>query len=493
VAERSVEIELTLPGVEPPKEPRSSCDFLRPRYTKATVIVLARRASAGLENVRSIVVYGSSQLRPGPDRLQAIPAKGIHPEYLIVRRTVDAGLADKFIAEAIKGLAAPPSTAQPVRYRLEGWWEGLLPRGPLSGPPGPSASSSIWRRRRQPAIPGLLGTPVTMSTVASLVSRLPVLDEADWTLLDPRNDVSSFEALDELYPIPVWVHVTHRGSFMSAVVSDPQGWLPALGGGNLRVEGHRFGLRQSAFMMPIPKAGTYDIPLHDPAAETLLEAKGIALDMSGGWFVGVEAVVPPISGGDLSSVYELNRTAERWHGRARERLDVVFDPRRRGENPEPVARAALQHMLRSVAVPPKPASVDVMDPYDVPTAVLRAMAEVLPRGSTIRIIGGTGSFDADFPTVALSTGVSVSRYTPVPGISPHDRFLRIDGRLWSMGTSFNSVGHDFHAILEVRDPVTFGEIASVLDACLAASPTPPQVRSRSWCDIIRRWWRGAPS
>jgi hypothetical protein len=278
-------------------------------------MVLAMRAGQGLENVRTLVVYGSSRLGPGPDRTRTIRAEGSRTEYFITRRTVDRRVADTFIESALKGSATPPSTAEPVRYRLEAWWEGLLPRGTLSGTHGPSISSSIWRRRRQPSIPGFLGSQLTMSNVASLVSRLPVFDEADWGLLDPRNDVSSFESLDELYPVPVRVHITHRGSSLSAVVSDVDCWLPALGGGHLRVEGYRFGLRQSAVIMPIPKDGKYDIPLHDPGAETLLEAKGIALDVSGGWFVGVTAVVSPISGGDLSSVAELNRIAERWHDR----------------------------------------------------------------------------------------------------------------------------------------------------------------------------------
>ena len=484
-------IQIALQGVTPPKEPRSSCDSLRSRYSKATVLVLATRTSVGLENLRTIVVYGSTRLRPGPDRFRTIKAEGSRPEYFITRQTVDGCVADTFIQNAVKGSATPPSTTEPVRYRLEAWWEGLLPREALSGAHGPSISSSIWRRRRQPAIPGFLDSPLTMSTVDFLVSRLPVLDEADWALLDPRNDVSSFEALDELYPIPVRVEVTHRGSFLSAVVSDVDGWLPALGGGNLRVEGYRFGLRQSASIIPIPKAGCYDIPLYDPAAETLLEANGIALDVSGGWFVGVTAVVPPISAGDLSSVDELNRIAERWHKREGERLDKVFDPRSRETNWENAARTALQRLLRSVTSPLKPTSLDIMDPYDVPTATLRAMAEVLPRGSTIRIIGGNGGFDADFPAVALSTGVSVRRYTSLSGIRLHDRFLRVDNHLWSVGTSFNSVGHDFSAILEVRDPVTFGEIASVLDAFLAGNPS--QVRSRPWRDVIRRWWRRVSS
>ncbi len=452
-------------------------------------MVLALRGSHGLENVRTIIVYGSANLRPGPDRLKAIPAEGSRPEYLIMRRSVDANLADKFIQDAINGSVTPPSTAEPVRYRLEGWWEGLLPRGTLAGIHGPSISSSIWRRRRQPALPGLSGTSLTMSTVASLASRLPVLDEADWTLLDPRNDVSSFEALEEFYPVPVWVHVTHRGGFLSAIVSDPQGWLPALGGGNLRVEGYRFGLRQSAFMMAVPKAGTYNIPLHDPAAETLLEARGIALDVSGGSFIGVTSVVPPISGGNLSSVPELTRIAERWHDRQRERLDIVLDPRYRGTDPRQTAGAALERLLRSVIDPLRSTTVDIMDPYAVPTWLLRRLAGLLPRGSTIRIISGDGSYDVDFPSVERSGGVGVRRYAPPPGIPLHDRFLRIGGHLWSVGASFNHLGYPLSAVLEVRDPVIFGQISSAVDVCLANISNPTPARPQTWCDVIRDWWR----
>ena len=482
-------IQITVPGAAPPNEPRSACDFLRPRYTRASIMVLATRGSTGLENVRTIVVYGSDRLRPGRDRSRKIEAEGSHPEFFITRQTVDGQVADTYVKNAIEGSATPPSTAEPVQYRLEAWWEGLLSRGDLSGTRGPSISSSIWRRRCQPAIPRLFGSPLSMSTVASLVSRLPVLDEADWALLDPRSDVSSFESLDELYPVPVRVQVSHRGSFLSAVISDMQGWLPTLGGGNLRVEGYRFGLRQSAFTMSIPAAGKYDIPLHDPAAETLLEVKGIALDVSGGSFIGATAVVPPISGGDLSSVAELGRIAERWQDRIRERLDIVLDPRYRGTDPEQTARTALERLLRSVTVPLKSTSVDIMDPYAVPTTMLRTVADSLPRGSTIRIISFDESFDADFPAVALSTGVSVARYAPPPGIPLHDRFLRVGGHLWSVGTSFNHLGYVLSAILEVRDPVTLGEISSALEACLAGAPNPPPARARRWRESICNWWR----
>jgi hypothetical protein len=177
----------------------------------------------------------------------------------------------------------------------------------------------------------------------------------------------------------------------------------------------------------------------------------------------------------------------------RERFDIVLDPRHRGTDPEQTARAALERLLRSVTVPLRSTLVDIMDPYGVPTRMLRRVAELLPRGSSIRIISGDASFDADFPTVALSTGVSVARYTPPLEIPLHDRFLRVGNYLWSLGASLNHLGHDFSAILEVRDPVTVGEIASALDACLAGTPNQRSPRSRTWCEVIRDWWHRVSS
>jgi hypothetical protein len=176
-----------------------------------------------------------------------------------------------------------------------------------------------------------------------------------------------------------------------------------------------------------------------------------------------------------------------------ERLDIVLDPRRRGTDPDQTARAALERLLRSVTVPLRSTFVDIMDPYGVPTRMLRRLAELLPRGSMIRIISGDPSFDADFPAVGLSTGVSVARYTPPAEIPLHDRFLRVGDHLWSLGASLNHLGHDFSAILEVRDPVTVGEIASALDACLAGTPNQRCPRSLTWCEIIRDWWKWVSS
>lgn len=89
--------------------------------------------------------------------------------------------------------------------------------------------------------------------------------------------------------------------------------------------------------------------------------------------------------------------------------------------------------------------------------------------------------------------MSVARYAPPPEIPLHDRFLRVGEHLWSVGTSFNRLGHDLSVILEVRDPVTLGEISSALEACLAGTPNPPRARSKTWREAICDWWHPVSS
>jgi len=95
---------------------------------------------------------------------------------------------------------------------------------------------------------------------------------------------------------------------------------------------------------------------------------------------------------------------------------------------------------------------------------------MLPQGSRIRLVCGEGSDDANFAAVASETGVAIERYKPPVSIPQHDRFLRLRERLWSVGSSLNHLGYNFSAIIDVRDPVTFGEIASVMDACISGIP-----------------------
>jgi hypothetical protein len=463
-------IQITIPGLPPPQNARSACDVLRPRYTRSTVLVLAARNGTALENLRTIVVFGSSRLRPGPDRTVIVDAKGDQPECRLIRRTVDAAEAEAFSAQARGGTATPPTSAEVITYRLESWWEGLLPRNSLAGGRSPSSTLSVWRRRRQPTKPGMFGTELSKGTVRNLLSRVPALTEVDWELLNLRDDVAAFEALDEYYLIPVRIEARHRSSSIDVEVADPDGWLPAMNGGTLRTEGYRFGLRQTASTIQVQGAGHYVVPLNEPSTETVLEADGIALDVSGGWFIGAPQNVAPISGGILPDVLALSALADEWVRRDRERRDVVLDPRARGTDPAASGRDAMRQVLSGLVGGIAPVSVDLVDPFHVTAEVLRTIATTVPYGSTIRLVCGEANDDADFAAVRRDTGVAVERYRAPDRIPQHDRFLRIGGRLWSIGTSFNHLGHCFSAILEVRDPVTFGEIGAVIDACLTGPP-----------------------
>jgi hypothetical protein len=433
-------------------------------------VAFAANSDDGFVNLRTAIVYGSARLRPGPDRTQTVSANANAPEHLLIRRTVDASDADSFITAARTGVAQPPSSSYSIRYRLEAFWEGMLPRAGLTARGGPSQTVSTWRRRRQPQGPGLFGQTLVASSIARLMDRLPTLSEADWGLVDLRSQISALESLDELYPIPVKVRLRHQGDNLSAEIVDPDRWLPSVGGANLVVEGYRFGMRQSLAVIQAPEAGTYPIPMHDPAVEALLESQGIALDATGGWFVGATQSIPPISGGTLPDIAELTRLEETWSARSTQWSDAVLGPQARGADPTLTAQLALQRLIRS-AIGMNRVTVDVVDPYAVPTTWLRIIAESIPQQSTVRIICGEDRFDADLPALGAQTRTRFERHTNPASIPLHDRFLRLGNRMWAVGTSFNNLGSAFSSILEIRDPVTFTTIAGIIDACLQGSPS----------------------
>jgi len=146
-------MRITIPGLPPPEDARSACDTLRPRYSRAVILVLAAYNGNAYANLRTIVIYGTTRLRPGCDVSLTMPAEGPRQDCFLVRRTVNAADADAFISQAITGSAAPPTTANDIGYRLESWWEEFLPRNSLDLRPSPSTTTSLWRRRRQPSKP----------------------------------------------------------------------------------------------------------------------------------------------------------------------------------------------------------------------------------------------------------------------------------------------------------------------------------------------------
>lgn len=461
---------INIPGLDPPQDARSACDALRIRYTRASILVLAASRSSIHENVRTIVVYGNDRLLPGGDRLTLIPVQGDCHEYLLIRASVSAAEADKFVANARTGTAPVPGTSLDVAYRLESWWEGLLPRGTLDGKPaaGPSGTMSVWRRRHQPTVPGLLGESLTTATLFNLLAKIPHDLDADFALLDMRDDVTSFEALDQYFLIPVRARSKHRGSHVSVSVTDTEGWLPSFTAATIRVEGRRFGLRQSARIVQITGSGTYEIPVSESAAEIALEADGILLDVSGGYFIGVPPSVSPISGGIMPDLTRLERLASAWHARDDAYFDVVVDPRVRTADPAADGRDIVRRLVSRHGAS-DPITIDIVDAYPFDSSMLGLIASALPRGSTIRIVYGGSNMDGLFTGILQSTGVRVERHAATT-IPQHDRFLRMQGAVWSLGISLNHLGHRFSAILEVRDSRTVAVISDIIDACVAGQP-----------------------
>lgn len=129
------------------------------------------------------------------------------------------------------------------------------------------------------------------------MERIPQIDVADWALLDVHDDVASLQALDEYYPIPVRFDARHRSDYIDVNVIDPQSWLAEMGPATLRVDGSRFGLRQSSRSLPIAAAGKYTVMTAEPTTEMVLEVDGVALDVIEAGYLGVSHQAPPVTGG----------------------------------------------------------------------------------------------------------------------------------------------------------------------------------------------------
>jgi hypothetical protein len=318
-------------GPAPPTSGESVVDTLRAHYSKALLLVLAARHDGRFENVRTVALYGSHRLNVAPDRVRIIPSARTVPEVLLCRRLMTATDMDAFISQAQSGSATLPSSAHTVSYRIDSWWEGFLAPSTREGHESPSGTTSIWRRRRQTHTPTVAGVVVDRTSLLGILEKLPVIDDVDWSLVDPRGDVSALDGLDELYPGQVSLQMRHQGTHLVATVEDRDSLLTGFGSATIRAEGRRFMLRQRAVSVDVSGPGTYTVPLIEPYTDVTLEADGIPLDAFSGTYFGITQSVPPMSGGSLPNVYALMEMRRRFEESAASSGDVVVDHRKRDE------------------------------------------------------------------------------------------------------------------------------------------------------------------
>ena len=70
-------------------------------------------------------------------------------------------------------------------------------------------------------------------------------------------------------------------------------------------------------------------------------------------------------------------------------------------------------------------------------------------------------FASGAAALARNLGVTIRWYKPT--ISLHDRFLEVGPRIWHVGHSFNRLGCDLSAVVELRDLVEKARLRGILD------------------------------
>jgi hypothetical protein len=311
------------------------------------------------------------------------------------------------------------------------------------------------------------GVVVNRTSLVAILEKLPAIDDVDWSLVDPRGDVSALDGLDELYPGQVSLHMHHQGTHLLATVEDRDSWLPGFASATIRVEGRRFRLRQRAVSIAVPGPGTYTVPLSEPYTDVTLEADGIPLDAFSGTYIGITQSVPPMSGGSLPNVYTLIQMRRRFEESAASSEDVVIDHRKRDDA---WVSAQLRRIVSAAVADASAAGVDILDPYEVTTKSLRVLAGPLPAGSVIRIGCNRSNADADLPSVESATGVRVERHRLPSGLALHDRYMRVGSSIWIVGASFNNLGGNFATVVGIRELPTLRQIADLFDECLSGAP-----------------------
>jgi hypothetical protein len=120
----------------------------------------------------------------------------------------------------------------------------------------------------------------------------------------------------------------------------------------------------------------------------------------------------------------------------------------------------------------------LVDPFAIDEACLRPIATIAAASSQKRLAILSNSLDLQQkpdPQFALAlqrlaTELGVRIELHAPQISLHDRFITLGDRIWHVGHSFNALGKDLSAIIEIRDLRLIAQVHEVLHPEFARSP-----------------------
>jgi hypothetical protein len=484
----------------------ATLNLLRTAYDIASIVQLSARVDGVWSNVCTTVIRGNRTLRRTLGQPRSNEVRVHDRLFAMTWADVDMTQADEFIASASAGAATVPNTNTTVTYSLAepnlGFWG-------RSAPPtfqGTPLQRCCWAHSF-PAASDLAGFELqATSSTARVADQLPERYPFPFGIADVRlqlDRIGSFMDIYPSYPEMRWRQTPSGDATVEVAV--PAGLTLPFAEYRIDAELVNRGKRFASLTLPLAAGVRHEFhsTTEIDGFSARLYADDILVSETDAYFIKQfrinmsvitnTIVIPidrtgtalaigqsmPASIGAQTPGPDRGGIANAWAKSEGDRAsyrDVLFVP---GQTTPLDAYSWIAMLVRDAAAHESSTVARLIDPYAIDEACLRPIATIAAASSQKRIAILSESIDpqtrrpdpqftAALQRLATELGVTIELHAPQ--ISLHDRFITVGDRIWHVGHSFNALGRDLSAIIEIRDLRLVAQVHEVLGPEFARSP-----------------------
>jgi hypothetical protein len=495
-------------------------------YTTAVIHCVAEKRESEWCNLYTSVTYGREI------DLLSVPDYVDHGEYgaklLCLRWRVQRSSAELLVSDASKGSATFNSWT--IKYAIEEVITGFRPADTSSGMNERSFwDKSIWCRESIGSQKGFAEKTLRRSNAGTVGEYLECLTEVRWAPIPLANHPEKLGDLDEIWPTPIEIEVGNEDNSSTIRVRSIDATLfdrDMITSGTL--------LRDDLIVCAVHFTGEGPLRFQEKfnGINVLTTIDGVPMDGQAHWFLramnmnmsvtsyGREQYRVPADGRrkELAFIIPNRHGVRNVIGSPRQSVirheawvvgrlfrllsqpadsEHVYDPL-----DDANASAQAYFDLRKYGEEQKSPQVVVADPYAVDERAMHALAVLAIRENHVPCIHILTRFDSGTREDANSPEMSPERdqgeAAPQTARSEmvertkiisqkvatqfkvkmsfyrieslHDRFLLVGERLWHVGCSFNKLGQEITAIVEMRDEKAKSAVIKIFDRARSKSP-----------------------
>jgi len=493
-------------------------------YTHAVIHCVAEQSEGAWQNLYTSATYGRDL------DLTSVPTHVDHRTYdngrlLCLRMKTTRAEADRLVSEAKAGKTSFETWR--VNYAFEETIEGFRQASRATDLSDNSFwETSLWCRESIGSLKSFGDVPLTRSSAWRVAGYLECLQEARWAPIPLPRHPEKLGDLDEIHPSPLSIELSNDNGVSAFRVDSTD---PTLFEHDVQTTGTLIHDDLIVRALHIIGAGPVRVEEDFEAMALLTTVDGIPMDLQANWFMrslsmnttlyGNEKLVVPAEGRrkELEFIIPRTQSTPTFIGTPRAtlvrhqawiagRLLRTETPAADSEyfyNPvsDPGAPERALRNLQTFGKDQKAPRIVVADPYALDERTMHALAVMSLREHHIPVI---------YVLTQFQTGSSHRSATTLPGAdgngapseatarmlaeqnaraaaqkvasqlnvtmifysieSLHDRFLMVGERLWHVGCSFNQLGQEISAIVEMRDERVKYTVTQMFDEAQSHPP-----------------------